>query len=312
MTFRGKAPVTKPEAIIRLIRPQQWIKNVIVLLPVVFARRAGDVGAWIHAGWAAGAFCLAASAVYIINDLRDRRADRLHPRKKNRPLASGAIAPGQAVGLAALLAIGSLAAAAALSTMVAGLIVAYLVLQAAYTFGLKRKILLDVIIIAGGFVLRAGAGAVAIGAEPSPWLIVCTFTLCMFMGFCKRRGELNTLGDVDLASGHRHTLIGYTPELLTHLITMSAAIAVLSFVQYAVHPDTVGRFGTIYLVYTLPAVVYAVFRFAMLSMQGRYDDPTDLILGDRPFQLTLLMWAAAAMAIIVWGPSVQDYLRGAP
>ena len=164
--------------------------------------------------------------------------------------------------------------------------------------------LLDVICIAIGFVLRASAGAVAIRVAISPWLFICMFTICLFMGFCSRYNELVTIGDRAVAGNHRQTLMTYTPDLLTHLITLSAGIAVVAFLFYGLTESTVRQFGTHYFVYTLPLVVYAVFRFAMLSMKGCYADPTDLILRDRPFQITAALWMASAVGIIVWGPRV--------
>ena len=283
---------------IRLGRPRQWSKNVLVLLPVIFAQKTGEVSAWGFALAATAAFCLASSAVYAFNDIRDRHADRLHPRKKDRPVACGQVSVPQAAAFSVGTALAALVLAALLHPLAAGLIGAYLVLQVAYTLSLKRRMIADVICIALGFVLRAVTGAVVIDAPPSPWLIVCTFTLCLFLGFCKRRAELATMGDRSDATAYRRTLAGYDPELLTHLITLSAAIAIVSFLQYAVSPETVARFGTVYLVYTLPLVVYAVCRFAMLSMWGRYDDPAELILRDRPFQVVAALWLAAVLAII--------------
>jgi len=273
------------KAFVRLARPRQWVKNLFVLLPVVFAQRAGQPGVWVQALLAAGAFCLASSAVYAFNDIRDRNADRLHPRKRLRPLPAGQLGVGGATIFAVILAAGALAVASRTNWPTTGMIAAYLLLQVLYSTALKKKMLVDVMCIALGFVLRAVAGAVAIAAEPSPWLIICTFTLCMFIGFCKRRAELSTLADAVAASDHRPTLVGYTPELLTHLITLSAGIAIMSFLLYSVSPTTVDRFGSVYLVYTLPAVIY-------------YDDPTDLLLQDRPLQITGIVWTVAVLIIV--------------
>ncbi|NLF30734.1 MAG: decaprenyl-phosphate phosphoribosyltransferase [Planctomycetes bacterium] len=293
---------------IRLGRPRQWTKNVLVLLPVIFAQRVADGSAWAYALAAAGAFCLASGAVYAFNDIRDRHSDRLHPRKKDRPIASGLVSVPQAVSFSLLTATAAVALAALLHPLAAGLIVAYLALQMVYALSLKRRMIADVICIAVGFVLRAVTGAVVIDAAPSPWLIVCTFTLCLFLGFCKRRAEVTTMGGRPEAGAYRRTLAGYDPELLTHLITLSAGIAIVSFLLYAVSSETVERFGTVYLAYTLPLVVYAVCRFAMLSMWGRYDDPAELILRDRAFQLSAGAWLAAVLAIIQWGPYIRDWI----
>jgi 4-hydroxybenzoate polyprenyltransferase len=294
--------------LLRLARPKHWIKNLIVLFPVIFSMRMGEAGAWLNAGSAAAAFCLVASAVYVINDIRDRDRDRQHPKKANRPIASGRVTVPVASAEAALLLAAGLAVSWAINPFVSGLALAYVALQVSYTFLLKRKMLVDVMCIALGFVIRAAAGAVAIWTPVSPWLIVCTFTVCMFLGFCKRRNEVATLGDQVEAGKHRPTLIGYTPELLTHLITLSAGVAIISYLLYATHPEVVERFHTTYLIYTVPIVIYAVTRFAMLSMEGKYADPTDLITRDWPFQVAAAAWVAVTLAVISWGQHLQEWV----
>lgn len=297
-------------SLLRLARPSHWIKNLVVLLPVVLAVRMDDTSAWAAAGLAAAAFCLAASAVYIINDIHDREKDRLHPCKRDRPLVTGRVSIPVAAIAAGVLAIAAAAMAIGVNPMVLLVVLAYLVLQLAYTYFLKRKMLVDVICIALGFVLRAAAGAVAIGVQISPWLFVCMFTICLFMGFCKRCNEIMTAGEELVARRHRGTLAKYTPELLTILITISAGIAVVAFLLYATSDRTVMNLGTNYLIYTLPVFIYGVFRFAMLSMQGIYRDPTDLILRDRPMQLAVLLWVLALVGIIRWGKALQQSLAG--
>ncbi len=297
-----------PRIAIRLARPGHWIKNVLVLLPVIFALRMGDAEAWVLALMAAGAFCLVSSSVYIVNDISDRLRDRMHPAKRNRPLAAGDVSVRAAYIESVVLLVGSAAMALATRRALLSVIAAYVLLQTAYTFVLKHRMILDVICIALGFVLRAVAGAVAIGAVISPWLVVCTFTACLFMGFCKRRNEQATLAHTEAAHDHRNTLAGYTGDLLTHLITLSAAIAVVSFLLYASSQRTISHIGTISLVYTLPLVVYAVFRFAMLSMRGRYSDPMDILVHDLPLQLTAAAWLAAAGAIVHWGQELGRWL----
>ncbi len=297
-------------SLLRLARPSHWIKNLIVLLPVVLAVRMDDPSAWAAAALAAAAFCLAASAVYIINDIYDREKDRLHPCKRDRPLVTGRVSIPVAAIAAGVLAIAAAAVAIGVNSMVLLVVLAYLVLQLAYTYFLKRKMLVDVICIALGFVLRAVAGAVAIGVEISPWLFVCMFTICLFMGFCKRCNEIVTAGEEVAARRHRGTLAQYTPELLTHLITVSAGIAVVAFLLYATSDRTIMNLETNYLIYTLPVFIYGVFRFAMLSMKGIYKDPTDLILRDRSMQLAVLLWVAALVGIIRWGKALQQWLAG--
>jgi 4-hydroxybenzoate polyprenyltransferase len=226
-----------------------------------------------------------------------------------RPLAAGQISLLAAAAEAALLFVAAVAVAWTVNQIVLGIIVAYLLMQLVYTLWLKQKMLVDVICIAMGFVLRAAAGAVAIPVEVSPWLFVCTFTICLFMGFCKRCNELATLAVREEARQHRRTLGGYSPELLTHLITLSAGVAIVAFLLYASSNRTVNNLGTNYLIYTLPAVVYGISRFAMLSMKGVYSDPTALILRDRPFQYTMAIWFATVIAIIFWGHDVERWLR---
>lgn len=296
-------------SLLRLARPSHWIKNLVVLLPVVFAVRMDDPNAWAAAALAAVAFCLAASAVYIINDIHDREEDRLHPCKRDRPLVTGRVSIPVAAIAAGVLTIAAAAVAIGVNVMVLFVILAYLVLQLAYTYFLKRRILVDVICIALGFVLRAAAGAVAIGVQISPWLFVCMFTICLFMGFCKRCNEIVTMGRMPQQSNeHQRTLLDYSPELLTHLITVSGGVAVVALLLHATSDRTVMNLGTNYLIYTLPIFIYGVFRFAMLSMRGVYKDPTDLILRDGPMQLAVLLWVEALVAIIRWGKVLQGWL----
>jgi len=300
--------MTTAAAMIRLVRPRHWIKNVIVLFPVVFAMRTDEVAAWRDAGLATVAFCLAASAIYIFNDIRDRTTDRLHPRKKDRPLAAGEVSVAAAVVEALCLTAGGIVVALCVNNLLPVVVILYVLLQFAYTLLLKHKAIVDVICIALGFVLRAVAGAVAIGEVVSPWLFVCTFTLCLFMGFCKRCNEMVSLAEPSQARGHRKALAAYSSELLTHLITLSAGVAVVAFLLYASSNRTRENFGTDYLMYTLPIVVYGITRFAMLSMKGCYADPTDLFLRDRPFQLTVVIWFAAVVVIIRWGRHLHPWL----
>ena len=295
--------------IIELARPRHWIKNVVVLFPLVFGMRMSDPYAWASALLAAAAFCFVSSFAYIINDIQDADSDRSHPNKKNRPLASGRVSVASASVWAVLFLVAGLILALGISSFFLIIIVAvYALLQLGYTFVFKRVVLIDVICIALGFVLRAVAGAVAIKVAISPWLFICMFTFCLFVGFCKRYNELVTIGDMDMARNHRNTLISYSPELLTHLITISAGIAVVAFLLYGVNDRTVANFGTNYFIYTLPVVIYGVFRFAMLSMNGSYADPTDLILRDRPFQITVLLWIISVVAIIRWGRDIEAWL----
>jgi 4-hydroxybenzoate polyprenyltransferase len=296
--------------LLRMLRPAQWSKNFFLFAGLVFGRRLSDPGSVALALAAFACFCLLSSSVYIFNDIHDREEDRLHPRKRCRPVASGEVSPAAAAVYASALAAAGLATAWLLSPGLAIVGIAYLALQTAYTLVVKHLVLLDVICLGLGFVLRAVAGAVAVNVEISHWLVICTFTLCLFMGFSKRRCELNALAEnsPDQAGRHRRTLALYTPELLNHFTTLTAGIAVVSFMLYATDARTVREFHTHYLVYTLPAVVYAIFRFAYLVEHGRVDGPTEVLLRDRPFQIALALWTLAAVSIVYRGAQLNQWL----
>lgn len=288
---------------VQLLRPQQWIKNVVVLAGPAFGLVFDDPRSLI----AFGAFCLAASASYAINDVFDRHADRAHPEKRDRPVASGAIRPPAAFAAAFVLALGAIGLSGwLLPPSVTMLVAGYFVLILAYSLFLKKRPILDVIVIAVGFVIRAVAGAEAVGVFVSPWLIVCTFTLCMFLGFGKRRCELATLHNRDEAGVHRATLLRYTPELLNHLTSVSAGIAMVTFLLYTMDVNPAipqPPFEKHYLLYTLPLVAYGLFRYAMLIETGKFTGPMQIVLTDKGLILTALLWVAAAGAIIHWKPA---------
>ncbi|MFQ5491596.1 MAG: decaprenyl-phosphate phosphoribosyltransferase [Phycisphaerae bacterium] len=285
---------------IQLLRPTQWIKNLAVLAGPAFALELFESQSLVNVGIAFAAFCLASSASYAINDTLDREADARHPSKRHRPVARGAIRPASAVLFGLVLLGGgmglSLACLPLLPTVAVG---AHFVLILAYSVALKRRVILDVIVIATGFVLRALAGAAAAGVFISPWLVICTFTICMFMGFGKRRCELAAFDTAVEAHQHRSTLLRYTPEFLNHLTSVTAGIAIITFILYTM--DTTSHqppFAKQHLLYTLPLVVYGVFRYAMLTESGRLTGPTEILLKDRAFLATVLAWAACAAAII--------------
>lgn len=289
-------------ALLRLMRPQQWVKNVFVFAGLVFGRRLTDVGSLELTLGGFICLCFVSSLVYIINDVHDRDEDKLHPRKRHRPIASGAVSVPTALLLAAGLLVVGLGGSFALRQEFGYVALAYLVLQLLYTFSFKHTVILDVIAIGVGFVLRAVSGAVLIGVDISSWLVLCTFTLCLFMGFSKRRCELNALGEQAIeAKHHRRTLAIYTRDLLNHMTTLTAGVTIVSFMLYTIDDRTVREFGELgsrSLLFTLPIVVYAVFRFAVLVEHGQVDGPTDVVLKDRPFQAALGLWAIAALTIV--------------
>lgn len=292
--------------VLRALRPSQWIKNGIVLAAYFFAR--WDPGQQSHAaGWdalsrvllAAGLFCLVSSSVYLVNDLHDIEADRAHPIKRRRPIAAGQVPVVTAWLLALVLALGGCSGAWCLSHAFGTLLGCYLVLQLAYTYGLKRVALLDVFIIAIGFVLRAIGGALVIDVRISPWLLLCTFLLALFLGLCKRRHEKRLL-DADDAQQHREALTAYDERLLDLLIGIAGSATVVSYALYTLSPETVARFGTSRLGFTIPFVVFGVFRYLdlvyRLEQGGR---PEKVLLTDRILMATLLLYGASALAIFM-------------
>ena len=283
-----------------LLRPHQWVKNVVVFAGPAAGLKLLSPDSFLQAVLAFGAFCLTASAVYAINDVVDREADASHPTKQNRPVVRGAIPPAVALTIGTVLFLAAILLAGAwLNRAVTTVLAVYFAQALAYSLGLKRRMILDVIIIANGFVLRAWAGSLAVGVETSEWLIACMFTLCLFMGFAKRRCELTMIGDADDARQHRPTLIRYTPILLNHLLTVSAGIAVMTFLLYTLdHSQGAVPFPKEDLFYTLPIVVYGVFRFAMLSELGVHAGPTEIVLKDKAMLGAILLWATVALLIV--------------
>ncbi len=288
------------------MRPAQWIKNLAVLAGPAFAMRL-DRDAVVKTGIIFAAFCLISSSSYIFNDIFDREADALHPKKKNRPLARGAIGPNAAAVWSVILLTAGVALTLLLPISTTITVIAYFVMILAYSMALKRRTILDVVLIAIGFVLRAMAGAEAISEFVSPWLVVCTFTLCMFMGFGKRRCEVAQFATLTEAGEHRIALLRYSPELLSQLISISAGITIVTFLLYTMDADIQTTYNKRHLVYTIPLVVYGIFRYAMLVQSGDVHGPMDIVLGDRPFQATVALWGFVALTIMTeryWVPAV--------
>ena len=280
-----------PAAYVKLARPKQWTKNGFVLAGLVFSGEALEASSLVAALLAFAAFCALSGAVYAANDVLDVEEDRKHPTKRNRPVARGLISPRAATVYAVLLAVSGLALAffVAPGVGVAGL--AYLVLQAVYTPILKHQPILDVMSISAGFVLRALAGAAAVAVAISPWLIVCTGLLTLFLGFSKRRHELAVLGDI--ASAHRKNLREYSVELLDEMMNIMVSATIIAYTMYTffAHQDR-------WMMASIPFVVYGVFRYMLLVHRDGGGNPDTLLLRDRPLQISLLLWLAVVMAVI--------------
>ena len=283
--------------VLTALRPWQWAKNLFVLAPLVFAHRLTDTVALGRGVLAFAAFCAAASAVYLLNDVVDRDEDRRHPVKRQRPVASGAVGTPAAVG-AALVLVGLAALVASrIGAGFAGWLAAYLALNLAYSWRLKQVVILDVMTIAMGFVVRVLAGAEAAQVPVSSWLLLCTTFLSLFLAFSKRRHELGLLQGA--AADQRRVLSSYSPAFLDQMINVVTASAVVSYALYAVAPETVAKYGGEHLIFTIPMVLFGIFRYLFLMYQ-RTDEknPTETILGDAPFLINLLIWALAVVWIV--------------
>jgi len=286
---------------LQIMRPSHWTKNAFIFAALIFGKKLfGPMNEVLLAvaSAAGGFFCfsLAASAIYIFNDIIDREADSLHPEKRTRPIAAGAVGVGSAAVMSALCAVVALLGSFLLAGTFATVVLAYIVLMVLYSLLLKRVMILDCVVISVGFCLRAIAGAIVVGVFISPWLIICTFALCLFLAFSKRRGELVNLGEN--SELFRSTLAGYTPELLAHMLDVTSGLAVVCFLLYAMDDRTFRIFGTNNLVYTTPLVLYCIFRFSALIQKGRYSEPLQIILSDVPFQIGFVLWVLSCIAII--------------
>ncbi len=284
----------------RLLRVKQWTKNAVVFAAFVFALgdRNQDLSVWEFwkACLAALAFCLVSSAVYVFNDLRDAAQDRLHPIKRHRPIAAGAVQPAPAVAVALVLLAVGLGGAWRVDPLLAAVLGGYLALQAAYTLRLKHIALVDVIVISLGFVLRALAGAVAIPVVISPWLLLCAMMLALFLGLCKRRHEAVNLA----GQGTREALDGYSERLLDLLITMVGAAALVCYSIYTLWPETVAKFGTPWLGATIPFVVFGLFRYMdLVYRRDQGDRPEHILLTDGPLMADVALYGVAVLGILL-------------
>jgi 4-hydroxybenzoate polyprenyltransferase len=282
------------------LRPAQWSKNLLVFAGLLFGRRLFDPTSVVEAASAFAVFCTLSGTVYLINDVADRKGDRLHPLKAQRPIASGALAVPIAVGVALALAAASLAVAYLIGPAFAAAASAYLALQVLYSFLLKHIVIIDVLTIAIGFVLRAVAGAVAVHVEISHWLLVCTILLALVIALAKRRHEIVLLSAG--AASHRPILGEYSAYLLDQMIGVVTASTLISYVFYTISPETQAKFGTAWLGLTIPFPLYGIFRYLYVVHQREGGgSPADLLLTDRPLLACVALWALA-VALIIYRP----------
>ena len=289
--------MSRARAYLELARPSHWVKNVFVLAGVVFGHAWDDSTLLAAAFIATFAFCLASSAVYAFNDSLDAEQDRDHPDKRDRPVARGAVSTREAYAIAGALAAASLAAAIWVGATAAGIVAAYLALNIAYTLGLKRVPVVDVFVIAAGFMLRLLAGTSGIGVEPSQWLLACGFLLTLFLGFAKRRAELARLADD--AAQHRAVLDAYSTGFLDKAILVCVVGMVVTYAAYTVSPDTASLHGTGHLIVTLPWVLLGTFRYLFrLHFRGGGGDPAEEVIRDPVLAAAGAGWIATVLWLI--------------
>jgi 4-hydroxybenzoate polyprenyltransferase len=282
------------------IRPGEWTKNLFVFAGLLFGQRLTDPVAAERAGIAFLIFCALAGVVYLVNDVADRDRDRQHPRKRNRPIASGALGVQTALAAAAVLSIGGLAAPWWLGPAFFAVAAGYLFLLVLYSGPLKHIVIIDVLTIAIGFVLRVAAGVVAIGVPVSQWLLICTILLALFLGLSKRRHEIVLLADG--AIGHRRILEEYSPYLLDQMIGVVTASTLMAYILYATSHETAEKFGTSLLGLTIPFPLYGIFRYLYLVHRKEGGgSPAELLLNDRPLLACVALWAVA-VAVIIYRP----------
>jgi len=281
------------EALFVSLRPRQWLKNLLLFAGVIFAAELGDVSRLVEAFAAFAAYCAASSAAYLTNDVRDVRHDRLHPVKRRRPIAGGELAPRAAVIAAGALAAFALAVSAVLGPWSLAFLGAFLGLQAAYTLVLKRLVLVDVLAIGGLFVVRAAAGAEAVEVGISPWLLLCTALLALFLALAKRRGELVLVGAQ--ATPGRPVLEGYSLALVDQLVAVVASSTVIAYSLYTFTAHASGA-----MMATIPLVLFGVFRYLLLIHRDDLgEEPEHVLLSDRPIIATVLLWSLASAAILI-------------
>ena len=282
------------------VRPGEWTKNLFVFAGLLFGQRLTDPLAVKRAGLAFLIFCALAGVVYLVNDVADRDRDRQHPRKRNRPIASGALSVPTALGAAALLTACGLGAAWWLGRDFFAVAAGYLLLLVLYSGPLKHIVIIDVLTIAIGFVLRVAAGAVAIGVPISQWLLICTILLALFLGLSKRRHEIVLLADG--AIGHRRILEEYSPYLLDQMIGVVTASTLMAYILYATSHETAEKFGTSLLGLTIPFPLYGIFRYLYLVHRKEGGgSPAELLLNDRPLLACVALWAVG-VAVIIYRP----------
>lgn len=287
-----------------LMRPGQWVKNVFVYLPMFFGGELLDVRSWIASTVAFASFCLLSSAIYCLNDIRDAESDRKHPRKKHRPVAAGRVSVKGAYTLMVIL----MAAAFGMLGMLrpeefhaaAAIELAYLLLNLAYCFYLKRLAIIDVFTLAIGFVLRLADGGAVCDIELSPWIVCLTFLLALFLAFAKRRDDVAAMEEEGTV--RRQSIVGYNLDFINITLAIIAAVTTVCYLLYTVSPDTTGRIGSKYVYITFIFVLAGILRYLMVTLTGgRSDSPTALLYKDRFVQACIAGWIISFAFLIYHG-----------
>jgi 4-hydroxybenzoate polyprenyltransferase len=279
------------------VRPEQWTKNLLVLAGVVFGGRLLEPRAVAIAAGTFAIFCALSGAVYLFNDVADRDADQNHPLKRERPIASGRLSATTALLAGLVLGVAGVQAAFVIGTELGLIAGTYLTLLLIYSAALKHVVIVDVLVIAAGFVLRAIAGAVAVQVPIGHWLLVCTTLLALFLALSKRRHELTLLAEA--ATDHRRILDEYSPYLLDQMIGVVTSSTLIAYAVYATSPETATRLGTAKLGLTIPFVLYGIFRYLYLVHQKREGgSPSALLLTDRPLLACVALWAASVIVLL--------------
>lgn len=301
-------PLTRIHLTWKLMRPHQWIKNIFVFSAPLFAKELDHAETFTTTLIVFFCFCLISSAVYVVNDIADLQRDRAHPLKRRRPLAAGQLGVGYAIVLLTGLTVVSLAVCAfAVSPAVAGILALYAAMNVAYSFALKYVVIVDVMMIAAGFILRIVAGAIAADTIASYWLLLCTLNVALFLGFTKRRAEIMNLGDD--AQDHREVLAQYSEGFLDQMISVVTSATLVCYILYTVDERTADMFGHRGLVITVPFVMYGIFRYLYLTYHHRAgDSPTRTILMDPLFLINNVCWAIVCVLIIYRGDSLSSWL----
>jgi|CXWL01.1.fsa_nt_gi 4-hydroxybenzoate polyprenyltransferase len=282
-------------AVIELLRPQQWVKNVFVLIPLLFSRKFFDVNSLEQAGAAFFVFILASASVYVLNDLLDYSKDRLHPDKKHRPIASGKVSPGQAFVLWSVLVLATLVSAAVFSFSFLLIVIGYMLMTMAYSLFLKRVIFLDVILIALGFVFRVLAGGIAIGVVVTDWMIILVFLFTLFLAISKRRQEIKNLEKKSRKT--REVLTSYTIDLIDQLNAIIVPIVITSYIFYTFSQ----RENNPYFIATIPIIIYCFFRYLYLLKSTSFGESSRDYLADWNLIMMGFVWFVLAMGGLIVG-----------